>query len=303
MGRAFAVAIFIAIAGCATDRPATTVAPAPQIAHLNHFFATVDAETAAAIEASPFLRRFANLEVRTTTGTDASWTGRYLYGRQTYAEFFGPGDFQIAGKPAPPGSWGIAVSGDRCGDSALLRQRIEALGHKAVVAVDTRRFGDRTVPWFTAVTALGPHGDSGGLDMPVTAWAMEYVESYFDLPEAAKEAAEGPDDVVSRERYQSDLYSQRMMRDVTHVAFDVSAADYARIEPMLRAAGYRLVRTGDTISVDGDEADFTFNLSAAGRGLRRIDFVLNAPQQRHVERIGRSRLAVGPGATAVWTFD
>ncbi len=40
-----------------------------QLAELNHAYATVDPETADAIRNSEFLRRFANLEVRTTTGT------------------------------------------------------------------------------------------------------------------------------------------------------------------------------------------------------------------------------------------
>ncbi len=72
-----------------------------QIAELNHVFATVDRATAEAIRNSEFLRRFANLEVRTTTGTRNTWTGRYLYGERTYIEFFAPNDFSINDKPAP----------------------------------------------------------------------------------------------------------------------------------------------------------------------------------------------------------
>jgi hypothetical protein len=280
-----------------------TKAPPAQIAHLNHFYATVDAETAAAIRDSAFLKRFANLEVRTTTGSVSTWTGTYLYGRQTYAEFFGPGDFEINGRPAPIGAWGIAVSGDRAGHLPELKARLESAGQKAVVELDTRTFGKRKVPWFTALTAVSQHGDSGGREDIVTVWAMEYEPSYFELPEAAKESAEGPEDVISRERYQSDLYRQRMMRDVSRIEFNVAAKDYARIEPLLSAAGFRLSRSGDRVVADGQDTDFVFHLTAGQMGLRKVEFSLNAPALPDVQIIGRSRLSIGPGATAVWVFN
>jgi hypothetical protein len=95
-----AVVCSVLVGACALVIP-TRKAPSAQIAHLNHFYATVDAETVAAMRESAFVKRFANLEVRTTKGTLSTWTGTYLYGRETYAEVFGPGDFEISGKPAP----------------------------------------------------------------------------------------------------------------------------------------------------------------------------------------------------------
>lgn len=275
----------------------------PQIAELNHLFATVDPETAEAIRKSEFLRRFASLEIRTTTGTRSTWTGRYLYGRQTYIEFFAPEDFQINDKPAPIGSWGIALSGDAVGFNQVLKRRLEAAGSKSLTEVDTRKFGDRTVPWFEALTAITKHGDSGALGETVSVWAMEYKPSYFEIPEAAKEPAEGPDDVISRERYQPDIFAQRMMRDIVRVHFNVAPQDFARIEPLLRAAGYRITRSASEVFADGAEADFRFTLTAPdAQRLREVRFALNAPVRRHVEAIGRSTLVVGPEATATWTF-
>jgi hypothetical protein len=132
---------------------------------------------------------------------------------------------------------------------------------------------------------------------------MEYQPSYFELAEAAKEPAEGPDDLISRERYQSDVYAEKMMRDIVQVHFAVGPRDFARIEPLLKAAGYRITRSSDEVLADGAEADFRFSLTAPdAQGLREVRFVLNAPQQRHVEAIGRSTLVVGPDATATWTF-
>lgn len=302
MRRGIALVCSLLVGACTPAPGPTNEAQATQIAHLNHFYATVDAETAAAIRESAFVKHFANLEVRTTKGTLSTWTGTYLYGRQTYVEFFGPGDFQIDGKPAPVGAWGIALSGDRPGHVAELKSKLELAGLKAVVELDTRTFGERKVPWFTALTAVSQHGDSGGRDDVISLWAMEYVPSYFELPEAPKEPAEGAEDAISRERYQSDLYQQRMMRDVTRVEFSVGAKDFARIEPLLTAAGFKMSRVGDRVAANGQETDLVFHLTGQ-MGLRKIEFALNAPSAPSMHNIGRSSLSVGPGATAVWIFN
>lgn len=303
MRRVLCAVALVALSACMTTSPVPSAAHKPQIAELNHVFATVDPVTAEAIRNSEFLRRFANLEIRTTTGTRSTWTGRYLYGKQTYIEFFAPEDFHIKDKPAPMGSWGIALSGDSVGFNQLLKRHLEAAGDKALIELDTRKFGDRTVPWFEALTAISKHGDSGALGETVSVWAMEYQPSYFELPDAAKEPAEGNDDVISRERYQPDLYAERMMRDIVQVHFNVGPHDFARIEPLLKAAGYRITHSAGEVFADGAEADFRFTLTAPdAQGLREVRFALNARARRHVETIGRSTLVVGPDATAIWTF-
>ena len=274
-----------------------------QVAELNHVYATVDPDTAEAIRQSEFLRAFANVEVRTTTGTRDTWTGRYLYGRRTYIEFFAPGDFRINEKPAPVGAWGIGLSGDRVGFNNALARRLRAAGHKALLEMDTRKLGGRDVPWFQALTAITAHGDSGALGKTVSVWAMEYLPSYFDLPEAGKEPSEGAHDVISRERYQSDAYRTKMMQDIVEVHFNIGPQDFARIEPLLRAAGYRITRSRGAALADGEETDFRFALTEPNaQGLRQVRFALNAPVRPRVEVIGSSTLVLGPGATAVWTF-
>ena len=54
--------------------------------------------------------------------------------------------------------------------------------------------------------------------------------------------------------------------------------------------------------MNGQQTDLVFHLTGH-RGLRRVEFWLNAPTAREVHVIGKSRLTVGPEATAVWIFD
>lgn len=301
--KALVVTAAAALAACSSKVADTIAAPHLQVAELNHVFTTVDAETANAIQQSEFLRRFANLEIRTTTGTRATWTGRYLYGAKTYIEILAPNDFQINDHPAPVGSWGIALSGDKIGFNRELSSRLSMAGHTAFTEMETRTFGQRSVPWFEALTSITEHGDSGDLGKTVTVWAMEYQPSYFEIPEAEKEPAESPNDMISRERYQSDQYRNRIVRDIAHVTFDVGRRDFARIEPLLRAAGYHIERKPDHFVAAGVETSFRFNIvGETAHRLREVRFVLNAPAAHHSEAIGRSTIVTGPGARAVWTF-
>jgi hypothetical protein len=64
---AIAVVCSFFVGSCAPPPGPASKVPSVQIAHLNHFYATVDAEIVAAIRDSAFVKRFANLEVRTTT--------------------------------------------------------------------------------------------------------------------------------------------------------------------------------------------------------------------------------------------
>ena len=87
-----------------------------QIGSLNHFWAALDDETARAIVTSDYLKSFAHVVVNTVTAAgNRQWTGRYLRGRQTYAELFSVADLVASGAPARIGASGIGISGDTPG--------------------------------------------------------------------------------------------------------------------------------------------------------------------------------------------
>jgi hypothetical protein len=265
--------------------------------YYNHSYGVVDRETADAIEHSDYLRDFANFEVRTTTGADKSWTGRYLYGRETYLELFGAGD--LPGQDAALGSSGMGLSVERAGDLATVTERLRDEGvTQPIEFLQTRDFGDGVpVPWFDAVLTTGEYDAFG-------AWAMEYRPEYFADPRGNTEPASHPGD-VGRERYLSDNYRDHLMRDVTAVRIGVTARDLASTEPLLRAGGFdvRPVRGGGIVARSG-ATTIRFDVVPLDQvGLRQVDLSLNRPvAHQHEERIGRSTLVVGPGSRAVWTF-
>ncbi|RDI26589.1 hypothetical protein DFR72_107230 [Lentzea flaviverrucosa] len=270
-------------------------AGARQLLYYNHAWGTLDRATADAVEHSRYLKDFADLEVRTTTGADGKvWTGRYLRGRETYMEIFGPGD--VPGKDGEPGSAGLGLSTEHDGDIEKLKARLLAAGEKPIDFLQTRDFGDgKPVPWFDSLFLIEEYERFG-------AWAMEYRDEYMDDPRSKVGPARFPGD-VTRQRYLPDVYEDKMMRDVTLVRLAVTASDLADTVPLLRAGGFSLrTEPGSVVATRGGTT-MRFDEAPPTRiGLKRVEFALNRPVARHVEELGTSTLVVGPGKRAVWTF-
>ncbi|MBK3567473.1 DUF5829 family protein [Streptomyces sp. MBT62] len=269
-----------------------------QLLFYNHSYGVFDRETADAIEHSDYLRDFANLQVRTTTGTGGqTWTGRYLMGRETYLELFGVGD--VAGQDGTLGSAGLGLSTERAGDLATVTARLKDEGvADPIEFLQTRDFGDGVpVPWFDAILTTTEYD-------AFDAWAMEYRPEYFADPRGNTEPPRYPGD-VGRERYLSDDYRTHLMRDVTSVRIAVTEGDLADTVPLLRAGGFtvRTVAGGGVVAKGGGTTIRLDVVPRANAGMQQVDMSLNRPvKERHVERIGNSTLTVGPGSRAVWTF-
>jgi uncharacterized protein DUF5829 len=268
-----------------------------QLLFYNHSYGVFDRETADAIEHSTYLRDFANFQVRTTTGTGGvRWTGRYLMGRETYVELFGVGD--VPGQDGTLGSAGLGLGTDHDGDIDTVVDRLPAEGvANPLEFLQTRDFGDGVaVPWFDSVLTTETYDAFG-------AWAMEYRDEYFADPRGNTEPASYPGD-VGRERYLSDLYRDRLMRDVTSVRIAVTQRDLDATVPLLRAGGFVVVTAHSGVVAVRGGTTIRFDVVPREQaGMKQVEFSLNrAVGYRHVEQLGHSTLVVGPGARATWTF-
>ncbi len=273
--------------------------PLPRgLLYFNHLYGVLDRTTADAIEKSAYLRRFADFELRTTTGAGGhTWTGRYLLGRETYLELFGAGD--LPGQDGGTGAGGMGLSTECARD---LPEVTEELRHEGVSDpiefTQTRDFGDgKPVPWFDSVFTTDRYDTFG-------AWAMEYRPEYFADPRSKTEPPRHAGD-VGRERYLPDDYRHHLMRDVTGVRIAVTARDLANTVPLLRAGDFIVVNHPRGVIAHSDDTTIRFDIAPPDQvGLRQVEMSLNHPVgYRHKERIGRSTLVVGPFTRAVWTFD
>lgn len=265
----------------------------PQIAFLNHLYAVVDKETIEAIEKSDTVKAFTAYKKTTVVAAGGdTWTGRYFTGRSTYIELFGSGDFENA----QPGSVGLAISPDKAGGIELLTQNLSDAGIGASRGMQKRKFDGEEVDWFHT---LALESDNTPF------WAMEYVPSYLDHPGVDKEPAEGEHDSISRERYNSDTYKEKLARDVSYVAFDMDSQIIAQVQPLLTAAGYQVKEDKDAVRFLGHEAQIAlFHAKEGKQGIRELRFQLNRPvETARNERLGNSELRIGPGEIASWTFE
>ncbi|MFD4639965.1 DUF5829 family protein [Lentzea sp. NPDC058436] len=266
-----------------------------QLLYYNHAWGTLDRATADAVEHSRYVKDFADLEVRTTTGADGKvWTGRYLRGRETYLEIFGLGD--VPGSDGEPGSAGLGLSTEHDGDIEKLKTRLRGAGSNPIDFTQTRDFGDgKPVPWFDSVYLAEKYQRFG-------AWAMEYRDEYLNDPRGKVGPAKFPGD-VTRERYMPDAYKDKLMRDVTYLHLAITAADMTHTVPLLRAGGFAVRTEGRTVvATCGGTTMRIDEAPVEDIGLKRAEFALNRPAALHVERLGTSTLVVGPGKHAVWTF-
>ena len=294
---------FIATAVAAlTITTGTSAAPAqaeeerrdPLLA-FNHAWAMVDRETADAIEHSEFLGQFAYRRVSTGNDGTSTWTGRYLLGKETYLEFFGPGD----SPDAVAGDTGLAVSADHDGDLATATANLHALGVDPVEFTQVTDLGDgNPIPWFDVTYTTATYDT-------FFSWAMEYRDEFLTDPrlDFPPPAYEGD---VSRDRYNRDQYLDHQMRDVIGIQIATTSADIEKMVPLWRAAGItiRVLKDGGVLAFDGMTTIRLLPVPAPEAGIRHVVFALDEPaEEPRTETIGSSTLHVGPGAYALWTFD
>jgi hypothetical protein len=257
----------------------------PQLAFFDHAYAVLDQLTADAIEGSDYLRGLGRFVVATTTGNGETWTGRYLFGRRTYVELFGPTDVQTSDDY----SSGIGLSTEHRGDLATLASRV---GVDVETGRMTREEGDQQTPWFDHLSSAEPSRE-------LEVWVMEFLGEPSDLERrsaAFEEWAQG--------RAEADRTTPSL-GEVSSVRLDAPISDIEAAEPVLRAAGYDVTRQGETWTATDGQQTILLNGGAAAdaTGLRRIEFSLDSsPSSVHVEPLGRSTLSVGPGPRATWEF-
>jgi hypothetical protein len=262
------------------------------VAFLDHVYGVVDEETAAAVADSDFLPRFGRFEVATVVADNQSWTGRYLFGRRTYVELFGPGDLSESGNSEA--SAGLGLSTHDRGGLRVVSERMAGWGRSSRTGRQTREADVAQVPWFDYLEPT---------EAPATfeAWVMEFLEEPSDLE--IREAAFVDWMAGSGESVPSQgLQRGSAISDVSLVRLSMSADGITATGPMLRAAGFQTVSTPGLVVAQDAETTIELHATTGSAELQRVEFVLASPGVEHVETIGGSRLTVGTNGRAVWDF-
>jgi hypothetical protein len=298
----------VALTACTPARTAREPAPRSGMlptsgapVHFNHGYVVVDSATYRDIASSPLLQHeFGGFEQRTThRGDGTAYSATYIYGRETYFEFFQPG----AGASGRVGASGIALGVDRSGALREVRTRLIALAGDSVrvpYGLRTRMRGADTVPWFYATALLPAPTDTASV---LFVWTMEYHPEFLRRWYAD---IQPHDSGVSRAHARAREYRPgRHLRDITGITLALTASEGDRFLAQLAALGYRVWPDGTARRADGPGIAFTVVPAADGRaGIVALELALARPKsgQRRYAFGQRSVLTFETDWRAIWTF-
>ena len=274
-------------------------------ANFNHFYLVVDEETASAIATSEVLARFASRRVIDADASDTFYAGRYLYGYQTYAEFFDPEGFDLrTDVPARIGLFGIAVGGDEFGDLNRVAATMEEKGipTERSMRMMTTRDG-KEIPHFEKVARAGAPDTENYL------WALEYQPELFELiretsDDPAIQSADPTD--VSRWIYNEWRYRANLqMKDLVGIDATIGKDEAGDFASFLEASGFVVDMQKGGFVAKGNEVRLRFQISQTDNsGITALMFSLNQSLERQeIHEIGDSKLSLGPGPEAIWVFS
>jgi hypothetical protein len=283
--------LFLSIVGVACVHPSAPPPPRVDPVVLNHLFFVLDAETAGAVEADSQLAAFAATEKRTSATTDGrSWTGFYLYGRETYLELFGPNDSDA------PGAVGIGLAVERIGALDRMRDRLAAEGTAFEVWQEEMLKDGERIPWFRA-GGLKSWPDKGPLDL----WIGEVVPSFMARRLAPRAVAAGD---ISGRTYLSIHYDPgRMFEDVCGARIHVDPVERDRFAAAMKIYGWQVKLDGDAAIAEGAGVRLVVIADKLQRGVEELCLRLRRDGDGAERAIGRSMLRLGPGAKATWRFQ
>lgn len=249
--------------------------------YLSHVYVVVDAETYEAMRKSPQLAAVASEEVRHTQAGTRTWTGFYLYGQQTYLEFFNERDSPDG---APLGDSGLGLAIEHLGDVTRIATALKQ-GFGERIGVDEARFTMSTgeIPWFTGV---GFEDDDHEI---LHSWVAEMHSGYL----ATLHPGARIDNPLSRKQYEWWRYrATRPMRDVVSVTVALRPPETSRLSAFLRLIGWTVEVKGDRLMASGPEFELTAVPAKNRAGIQQIRFSLARNTLEQAIALGHAQLSL-----------
>ena len=214
----------------------------------SHISFSVDDATFAELRESGFLLNdFAGTSVKTlTVDSGLSWTGVYLYGRNTYLEFY-PGEGDI-----PAGSCSICFEVARAGELKRIKERLEERWGRSLGGIElrTKVTENSECPWFHYLDLYGQVG-SGLLSPWLLEWDPDALNDHYRRPIKALVDSQGkrPDDPA--------FNPERILGNFIEINTSLERGELDGWTRFLDALGFQ--RTDEDALVRFSSADLTFN--------------------------------------------
>lgn len=262
--------------------PAHGSAAVPAPVYLNHSYGIFSEATIKALQTNPYLtEQFVNVEVKTTVRPDITYTGTYLFTRETYLEFFPVGTFDL-----DTGVMGMALSDETTGGIETVQERwAKEFGEGGVSPIEliSREVEGVVVPWFRSVN---PTWVASSPDTFL--WNMEYVP------------AEGSTQPGTRREYLASRYDPgKLAQNVQGLVYGLPDGEREEFRRSLAAVDWTVREVGSgyvaSSPVDAGTSRVVYVVPATpGRqGMLGVVWKLNRTPAPHVEQLGDAVLTVG----------
>ena len=244
----------------------------------SHISFSVDDTTFAELRNSGFLLNdFAGTSVKTlTVDSGLSWTGVYLYGRNTYLEFY-PEEEDI-----PAGSCSIGFEVAVAGELKRIKERLEERWGRSLGEIElrTKVTEDSETPWFHYLDLYGQVG-SGLLSPWLLEWDPDALNDYYQRPIKALVDSQGkrPDDPAFK--------SGRILGNFIEVNTSLGKGELDGWSRFLDALGFQRTDEDDLVRFSSDDLTFNFRLDSKELMLELKMSLLREPQNMRELNFGK----------------
>lgn len=300
------VLLFILLCGTALSwRTADLGEETSPKVYLNHFYLLLDSSTYKDIIESDFIKNtFAHFEERTTVVNDnTSYSGAYVYGENTYFEFFDESKSQDS---MPQGlTSGMAFGVEKKDELKIIQKKLKAYKN-AYYALRIREFEGAQIPWFSMTGVI--YGETAP---DIMTWVMEYHEDFLNKwhPDLAPASAGiTRKDVLARYAARIAAPEQpraKRLKDVIEINLRLNQKDFELLSEELSVFGCESSMKDNKKIYAGPDIKFVIEIIDSGRG-KIAGIKMRLHPNRHKEETfifgQKSRLTLHPDNTATWLF-
>jgi hypothetical protein len=246
---------------------------------LNHFYIAVDHATYDALQKSPDIAALAGIEERRTVAGSRNWSGFYVYGRQTYMEFFAA-DTLPDGAPKQESGLGLFV--EKVGGVDAVATRLRTIfGEKVEIEKQVRTVSTGDIPWYTAAAI-----DTDGPEAIFT-WVMEIDPSYL--------AAMHPGSLIrhplSREQSLSwNFLPDHLLDAVVGIRAALNSVEMTKLANELELFGWSVHREGGGFHAKGPDVNLEVLPAHSRFGIQQVDLRLRRSVSKRTIELGSAKL-------------
>ena len=278
--------------------------PTPKV-YLNHFYLIVDSPTYKDIVESDFIKNeFAYFEERTTIVNEGeSYSGAYVYGKNTYFEFFDESKSQGF---MPTGlTSGMAFGVEKKDEIKIIQKKLKDYKN-AYIALRNRELDGIQIPWFFMSAVF-----YGNTAPDIMTWVMEYHEDF--LKKWHPDLAPSSPGIMRKDilaRYSAkiakpDRPKDKILKNVVQINLDLNQKDLEILKGELAVFKFALAHEENKLICSGPDVKFVVTLIDSGKG--KISGIKMSTHHRRKKETSysfgkKSRLTLHPDNTATWKF-